>query len=374
MSLPARAFDVAIVGAGIVGLAHARACARRGLSVVVVDRDAQANGASIRNFGFVTVSGQEEGAMWARARRSREIWLEVAQAAGIRVHQRGMLMVAQRQEAAAMLETFAAGPMGEGCELLGAAETARRFPQLSAAVTGSLVSPHEIRVEPRDAVPRIASHLAQDHGVSFVWGAAVTAVEPGKVRTSLGPIRASRTVVAPGDDATTLFPENLAPFGLIRCKLQMMRVRPTRPALPHVAMSDLSLLRYAGFAASPSAAALRTSLEAEAPAQLAAGIHLIVAAAQDGTCVIGDSHVYATTPDPFADATIDRMILDEYEVLFGERPDVVERWTGTYASGSPVPVIVAAPMPEIRVVTVATGAGMSCAFALAEDVVEEMGI
>ena len=44
---------------GNVGLAHALAAARRGLRVVVIDRDAQANGASVRNFGFVTVTGQE---------------------------------------------------------------------------------------------------------------------------------------------------------------------------------------------------------------------------------------------------------------------------------------------------------------------------
>jgi hypothetical protein len=53
---------------------------------------------------------------------------------------------------------------------------------------------------------------------------------------------------------------------------------------------------------------------------------------------------------------------------------VIGRWTGTYGSSSVASVIVAAPAPEIRVVTVATGAGMSCSFALAEEVVDEMGI
>lgn len=62
-------YDVAIVGAGIVGLAHALAAARDGRRVLVIDRDAQANGASIRNFGFVTVTGQEHGTVWHRARR-----------------------------------------------------------------------------------------------------------------------------------------------------------------------------------------------------------------------------------------------------------------------------------------------------------------
>lgn len=49
--------DLAVVGAGIVGLAHALAATRAGLSVVVIDREARANGASIRNFGFVAVTG-----------------------------------------------------------------------------------------------------------------------------------------------------------------------------------------------------------------------------------------------------------------------------------------------------------------------------
>ena len=67
-------FDLAVVGAGIVGLATALAAVRRGLRVIVIDRDAQANGASVRNFGFITVTGQQRGTMWARARRSRDVW------------------------------------------------------------------------------------------------------------------------------------------------------------------------------------------------------------------------------------------------------------------------------------------------------------
>src|SRR5947208_17025770 len=80
-------FDLAVVGAGIVGLAHALAAARLGKRVVVVDREAEAVGASIRNFGFITVTGQERGEAWRRARRSRDIWAAVAPRAGMAIEQ-----------------------------------------------------------------------------------------------------------------------------------------------------------------------------------------------------------------------------------------------------------------------------------------------
>ena len=96
-------FDLAVVGAGIVGLGVALAAVRRGLRVVVLDRDTAARGASVRNFGFVTVTGQEPGPMWARARRTREVWREVALAAGLAIVHTGMWMCTRRAEACKLI-------------------------------------------------------------------------------------------------------------------------------------------------------------------------------------------------------------------------------------------------------------------------------
>jgi glycerol-3-phosphate dehydrogenase len=46
---PSAHFDLAVVGAAVLGLASALAATRRGLGVVVIDREAQANSASVRN-------------------------------------------------------------------------------------------------------------------------------------------------------------------------------------------------------------------------------------------------------------------------------------------------------------------------------------
>ena len=72
MSKRPEKFDLAVVGAGIIGLSCALAAVRRGLSVVVIERSPRALGASIRNFGFVTVTGQDAIGIWHRARRSRQ--------------------------------------------------------------------------------------------------------------------------------------------------------------------------------------------------------------------------------------------------------------------------------------------------------------
>jgi len=92
-------------------------------------------------------------------------------------------------------------------------------------------------------------------------------------------------------------------------------------------MSDLSLVRYEGFASQSSAGALRSRLERECAAALECGVHLIVAQGDDGSLVVGDSHAYGDAADPFASARIEALILDELRALFRlPLEQVSERW------------------------------------------------
>jgi FAD dependent oxidoreductase TIGR03364 len=373
VSARAPRYDLAVVGAGILGLATALAAVRRQWKVVVIDRDAQANGASVRNFGFVTVSGQERGAMWRRARRGCEVWQEVASAADIPILHTGMWMCVRYPESLAVLEEYLATEMSEGCRLLSPAEARRRWPALGRATPlAVLESTREVRVESREAIPRLAAWL-ESRGVEFLRERSVTHIEVPVVSTSRGEVHAERVAVCPGDDFNALYAERLAGYGLTRCKLQMLRLADPGFRLPAALMSDLGLARNRGYADLPAATPLKARLAREQRVQLEHGVHLIVVQSADGSLVVGDSHHYAPTPDPFARRTIDELILEEYRRVLGcEPPHVIERWIGTYASATDRAVLIDEPAPHVRIAIVTCGAGASVGFALGEEVVAEL--
>ena len=364
-------YDLAVVGAGIVGLAHAYAAARLGKRVVVIERDGRANGASIRNFGFVTVTGQPAGDTWRRARRSRDIWIEAAEAAGIAIEQRGLLLAMRRPESRAVAEAFLRTEMGEGCAILERVEILSRWPQMAATnMSGALWSPHEVRVESHAALPLLAKWLNERWGVDFQFGTAVLDVDPPRIRTSRGMVAAGAAIVCPGDDLVSLFPDSIAGYNVTKCRLSMLRLADPGFRLPAALMSDLGLARYRGYADLPEAEPLRRRLETEQPAHLRHGVHLIAVQSADGSLVVGDSHHYEGTPHPFAPAEAEQLILDEFTAATGlAAPRIVERWTGVYASAPDRAMFVEAPAASIRIALVTGGNGASTAFAIGEEVV-----
>jgi D-hydroxyproline dehydrogenase subunit beta len=148
---------------------------------------------SVRNFGFITATGQERGTAWTRARRTCAIWEEVARQADISILQRGLWMTARRPEALPVLESFLKTEMGEGCKILSRAA--------ARACCGEIVNEHvqavlrssvDLRVESREAVPKIAAWLAARLGVVFLRQTTVLSAAPPRIETSQGVVEAGR--------------------------------------------------------------------------------------------------------------------------------------------------------------------------------------
>jgi FAD dependent oxidoreductase TIGR03364 len=312
--------------------------------------------------------------LWARARRSREVWLEVAAAAAIPVVHAGLWMIVRRPESLALLQAFMATDRAHDCRLLTPAEARRRCPHLALPdVSAVLQSTTELRVESREAIPRLAEWLSEAHGVTFFRNTTVTGIDVPGIITSRGRLQADRVVVCPGDDFNALFAERLNAHRLSRCKLQMLRLANPGFKLPGALMSDLGLIRYGGYADLPAAAALKSRLCGEQAEHLKHGIHLIVVQSADGSLVVGDSHHDAATPDCFAREEIDALILQEFRAALGiEPPPVIERWFGTYATARDRSVLIDAPAPSVRIAIVTSGAGASTGFAIGEELIASL--
>jgi D-hydroxyproline dehydrogenase subunit beta len=375
MSVAGRA-DVAIVGAGIVGLALAVVFAERGKKVAVFDREERPVGASIRNFGLVWPMGQPRGPLWQRALRSRARWLDLSRAAGFHVAENGSLHLAANELEAQVLREFLEqqAPSDFRGEFLKPDALARRSPAARAEnLVGGLWSPHEMTVDGREALPALWRWLAAERGVTVLRDAAVSRIVPPAVHTAQGVWEVGQTFVCTGAELRLLYPEVFRAAGVTNCKLQMWRTAPQSGGwrLGASLCGGLTLLHYSAFAACPSLAALRTGFEGTHADYLANGIHVLVSQNSAGEVVLGDTHHYGLTHDPFLHERLDRLVRD-YLLTFANVPEITasERWFGVYAKLPGSTEFIARPEPGVTIVNALGGNGMTLSFGLAEELAD----
>jgi FAD dependent oxidoreductase TIGR03364 len=375
---------VAVIGAGIVGLAHAWSAAERGHAVTVFERSPRASGASIRNFGMVWPIGQPHGELFHTALLSRQRWLQVASSAGISVRQSGSIHLAHHDDEWDLLQEFAAlaKDLEVPCQLVNPDQIHKLTPGANpSGLRGGLHSPSELCVNPREATRSLPAWLSEQFGVQFHFLSPVTAVEPipGSAAGTADSLllttsdgtrhRFHRVILCCGAELHSLFPTELAASELVPCKLQMLSIRPPDPTWllgPHLA-SGLTLRHYRLFEVCPSLAKVRARIATDSPELDRFGIHVMASQNNHGEIILGDSHEYGDDIEPFDKAEIDELILRELRKVF-QLPSwtIAERWHGVYAKHPRLPVFQSSPLPGLQIFTGTGGAGMTMSFGLAE--------
>ena len=366
-------YDDAIVGAGILGLAHAYQLARRGRKVIVFERTAKAQGASVRNFGMIWPIGQPLGRFRAIALKSREHWLQILRASGLWHDPVGSLHLAYHDDEARVLLEFHERA-GIDLELLAPDEVVRRAPRVNPnGLKRGLFSPSEVCVDPREVIAGLPGWLASTSGVAFEFSQTVVGYDGATVRTTKDRWQAGRLWVCSGDDFQTLYPSAHAQAELFRCKLQMMRAELGQPSerLGPMLAAGLTLRHYKAFEGCPSLNELRARIARESPEFDRFGIHVMTSQNGRGEVVIGDSHEYGEDIELFDKSRIDSLILDYLKTFLTAELTIKARWHGIYAKHATEPFVVIEPEPRVKVINATGGSGMTLSHGLADLVVSE---
>ena len=371
-------YDVAVIGAGVIGLAHAYAASQKGLKVAVFERTHTPLGASIRNFGQALIIGQQPGEMLDLAKKSRALWATLAQQAKFSIKQQGSLVLARSEAEEAVLRAFMQGraqEYGYQADFLEQTQLAKLYNGQFAHHRCALLGLEDQQVYSREAIPAFAKFLEEQMQVDFYYSTLVTDLDPesGALTTSRGKYQAEHVFLCSGHDYQTLLSEEIASLQPETCRLQMLRVTPAQSIkLEHSILTGLSCVHYNAFADLPEAEAVRQEMQANSPDLVKYGIHLLASPTPYGDLIIGDSHDYQQDPIPFNSEEVDQLLIDLAEHTLNCKVKIQERWQGIYGSRGQQPISVLPVGRKVHVVLMRTGLGMSVGPALGQRTIEQV--
>jgi glycerol-3-phosphate dehydrogenase len=225
------AFDVAVIGAGVVGAAVARALSAFALRTVLLEAAADVGtgtskaNTAILHTGFDAVPGSLEARLVARG---YDLMGRYADEAGIPVERTGAVLVAWNEEELAQLPALEEKAHANGSDdvrRIGSDEVYALEPQLGPDARGGLLVPRESILCPFTATLALATEAVLNGVELRLSSPVVSAALDGtqyRLETPTGPVAARWVVNAAGLQADTVE----ALFGK-----QRFRVRPRRGEL-----------------------------------------------------------------------------------------------------------------------------------------------
>ncbi|WP_028811627.1 TIGR03364 family FAD-dependent oxidoreductase [Streptomyces flavidovirens] len=370
---------VIVVGAGVVGTMHAWHAVERGHEVVQIERETQARGASLRNFGQIWVSGRAGGEELETALRARELWEGI----GARIPELGFRAIGSLTPVRNDLELAVAeaalnrpDAAARGYKLLTADEARAVNPALRGAFEAALWCERDAAVEPRTAQLALKQALLESGRYTFLGGREVReVVGRNAVRDDHGDVHTGDAVIlCTGAWLGGLVKELVPDLPVRRVRLQMMQTEPLGEALT-TSVADADSFRYYPAYASAALDALNAA-QAQEPTAAAHKMQLLMVQRRDGGLTIGDTHEYE---HPFAFDVVEEPyehVARVAESFLGRPlPKIRHRWAGVYAQCTDTRRVVHRQQVRdgVWLVTGPGGRGMTCSPAIAETTANELG-
>lgn len=370
---------VIVVGAGVLGTMHAWQAVERGHEVLHIEREAEARGASVRNFGQIWVSGRAGGEELATALRARELWEGIgARVPGLGFRAVGSLTVVKNDAERAVAEAATRRPdaAARGYRLLDAGQAREINPALRGTFDGALWCERDAAVEPRVAQRALKEELLGSGRYTYLGGREVRAVVGERaVRDDHGETHHGDAVIlCTGAWLGGLVRELIPELPVRRVRLQMMQTDPLGEPLT-TSVADADSFRYYPAYRGDALDALNAG-QAQTPTAAAHKMQLLMVQRADGGLTIGDTHEYEA---PFAFDTVE----EPYEHLTGvvesilgrPLPRIRRRWAGVYAQCTDTGRVVHRQQARdgVWLVTGPGGRGMTCSPAIAETTANELG-
>lgn len=371
---------VIVVGAGVVGTMHAWHAVSRGHEVVQIERESEARGASLRNFGQIWVSGRAGGEELEAALRARELWEAIGRRVpGLGFRACGSLTPLRTAAEVAVAEAAVArtDAAARGYKLLTAEEARSLNPALRGTFTAALWCERDAAVEPRTAQLVLKAELLASGRYTFLGGREVReVVGTASVRDDHGDVHTGDAVIlATGAWLGGLVRELAGPeLPVRRVRLQMMQTDPLGEPLT-TSVADADSFRYYPAYRGEALDALNAR-QPQDPVAAEHRMQLLMVQRNDGGLTIGDTHEYE---HPFAFDTVEEPyehLTRVVETFLGRPlPRIRHRWAGVYAQCTDTSRVVHRQQVAdgVWLVTGPGGRGMTCSPAIAETTADQLG-
>jgi glycine/D-amino acid oxidase-like deaminating enzyme len=326
--------EAIVVGAGIVGAACADELARRGLQVVVVDRDMVGGGATAAGMGHIVVMDDSD-AQFALTRYSQQLWQELKPQLpeDVEYEQCGTIWVAADEEEMAEVsrkhERY--GKQGVPTEVLEPQRLKHLEPNLRDGMAGGLLVPQDGVLYPPCAA-RFLIERALGHGAKLRLGASVLQIGQGRVRlTDSLEITAEIIVNAAGTSAPELTP------GIeVKQRKGHLLITDRYPGFLRHQLVELGYLKSAHSVSSDSVA-------------------FNVQPRRTGQILIGSSRQYGAQDNDVDHGILARMLQRAQQYMPALGPmSAVRTWTG-FRAATPDKLPLIGPWPADRSLFLATG-------------------